>query len=180
MAGLQPVGSTAVVGSRRDTQLLLESISTLREASGEDVALERRQTKRSKAMAHFIVYWVFLLFIFAAVFAPPYTTHFYRQTATVKEPLLQNEIYPNVFFENAMNADQMYEVLKQLLLPHTFANKYYSGKVFSPNDKQYKYRAQYTSEALLALGRIRLRTLRVGEDVQALSLIHISEPTRPY
>ena len=61
-------------------------------------------------MVHFMVYWVFLMFVFAAVFAPPYTKHFYRQTATVKEPLLQNEIYDNVFFENAMNADQMYDV----------------------------------------------------------------------
>jgi len=125
--------------------------------------------------------------------------------AQVKEPLLQNEIYANVFFENAMNADQMYQVLKQLMIPHTFASKYWSGKVFSPNDKQrarraeqlrrvdgrtgrarvaprtrggprastpsvdpqcprYKYRAQYTSETLLALGRVRLRTLRVRDD----------------
>ncbi|KAH8095284.1 hypothetical protein JL720_2574 [Aureococcus anophagefferens] len=102
-----------------------------------------------------------------------------------------------------MNADQMYQVLKQLMIPHTFASKYWSGKVFSPNDKQrvrraerlrrvdgrtgrarvaprtrggprastlipggprYKYRAQYTSETLLALGRVRLRTLRVRDD----------------
>ena len=40
-----------------------------------------------------------------------------------------------------MNADQMYQVLKQLMIPHTFASKYWSGKVFSPNDKQRGSRA---------------------------------------
>ncbi|KAH8058574.1 hypothetical protein JL722_5791 [Aureococcus anophagefferens] len=161
---------------RRSTQQLLETIRHLQEESSDDVAAELSQSKHSMAMVQFIVYWVFLMIVFAAV----------------KEPLLQNEIYANVFFENAMNADQMYQVLKQLMIPHTFASKYWSGKVFSPNDKQrvrraerlrrvdgrtgrarvaprtrggprastlipggprYKYRAQYTSETLLALGR---------------------------
>ncbi|KAH8045879.1 hypothetical protein JL721_12527 [Aureococcus anophagefferens] len=172
---------------RRSTQQLLETIRHLQEESSDDVAAELSQSKHSMAMVQFIVYWVFLMIVFAAV----------------KEPLLQNEIYANVFFENAMNADQMYQVLKQLMIPHTFASKYWSGKVFSPNDKQrvrraerlrrvdgrtgrarvaprtrggprastlipggprYKYRAQYTSETLLALGRVRLRTLRVRDD----------------
>merc|ERR1719181_1762851 len=115
-----------------------------------------RDTARSRAIAHFIVYWVFLGFIFAAVFAPPYTTHFYRQTATVKEPLLQTEIYPNVFLADAMNADQMCAVLERLFLPHAFKNKYYSGRMFSPDDKEFRYRAQYTAMALLAVGRVRL------------------------
>ena len=68
---------------RRSTQQLLETIQHLQEESSDDVAAELSQSKHSMAMVQFIVYWVFLMFVFAAVFAPPYTTHFYRQTATV-------------------------------------------------------------------------------------------------
>ncbi|KAH8045428.1 hypothetical protein JL722_14215 [Aureococcus anophagefferens] len=119
----------------------------------------------------------------------------------VKEPLLQNEIYASVFFENAMNADQMYQVLKQLMIPTPLrastgrarSSRRTTSSVRPLNDSvvdgrtgrarvaprtrggprastlipggpRYKYRAQYTSETLLALGRVRLRTLRVRDD----------------
>ena len=49
-----------------------------------------------------------------------------------------------------MNADQMYQVLKQLMIPHTFASKYWSGKVFSPNDKQRARRAEQLGRAARA------------------------------
>ena len=122
---------------------------------------------------------LFLLFILAAVFTPRYTRHFYRQTAAVREPLLRNEILDNVFLENAMSAEQVYLALETLLVPHAFQDRYYAGLVpgsvdargrygrgqaFSRDDKTLKYRPRYTAMALLALGRVRLRQLRVRAD----------------
>ena len=89
---------------------MLEEIQGLETEQKSDYEHAHQLTTRSKAIKHFLVYWVFLLFILAAVFAPPYTTHFYRQTHTFKAEMLENEIADNVFFENAMNADQMYDV----------------------------------------------------------------------
>ncbi|KAK7242749.1 hypothetical protein SO694_00015048 [Aureococcus anophagefferens] len=131
---------------RRSTQQLLETIRHLQEESSDDVAAELSQSKHSMAMVQFIVYWVFLMIVFAAV----------------KEPLLQNEIYANVFFENAMNADQMYQVLKQLMIPHTFASKYWSGKVFSPNDKQRAPRRAERLRTSTARSTRRRRSSRSG------------------
>ena len=139
----------------------------------------RNETARSRAIAHFAAYWLFLLFILAAVFTPRYTRHFYRQTAAVREPLLRNEILDNVFLENAMSAEQVYLALETLLVPHAFQDRYYAGLVpgsvdargrygrgqaFSRDDKTLKYRPRYTAMALLALGRVRLRQLRVRAD----------------
>ena len=127
----------------------------------------RNETARSRAIAHFAAYWLFLLFILAAVFTPRYTRHFYRQTAAVREPLLRNEILDNVFLENAMSAEQVYLALETLLVPHAFQDRYYAGLVpgsvdargrygrgqaFSRDDKTLKYRPRYTAMALLAPG----------------------------
>ena len=54
---------------RRSTQQLLETIQHLQDESSDDVAAELSQSKHSMAMVQFIVYWVFLMFVFAAVFA---------------------------------------------------------------------------------------------------------------
>lgn len=136
----------------------------------------RHETARSRAIAHFAAYWLFLLFILAAVFTPRYTRHFYRQTAAVREPLLRNELLENVFLPDAMSAEQVYLALERLLVPHAFQDRYYAGlvpasvdaggrygrgRVFSRDDKTLKYRPRYTSLSLLALGRVRLRQLRV-------------------
>ena len=136
----------------------------------------RNETARSRAIAHFAAYWLFLLFILAAVFTPRYTRHFYRQTAAVREPLLRNEILDNVFLENAMSAEQVYLALETLLVPHAFQDRYYAGLVpgsvdargrygrgqaFSRDDKTLKYRPRYTAMALLARHlELRLDPLR--------------------
>ena len=138
----------------------------------------RNETARSRAIAHFAAYWLFLLFILAAVFTPRYTRHFYRQTAAVREPLLRNEILDNVFLENAMSAEQVYLALETLLVPHAFQDRYYAGLVpgsvdargrygrgqaFSRDDKTLKYRPRYTAMALLgARARAPAAAARAG------------------
>ena len=53
---------------------------------------------------------------------------------------------------------------RALVAPRTRRGPRASTPSVDPQCPRYKYRAQYTSETLLALGRVRLRTLRVRDD----------------
>ena len=53
---------------------------------------------------------------------------------------------------------------RALVAPRTRRGPRASTPSVDPQCPRYKYRAQYTAETLLALGRVRLRTLRVRDD----------------
>jgi len=97
------------------------------DAQRDDVELfdlevhEEATVKRKEALGLFLAYWLFLAYIHLAIFSAPYTKHLYQQTNAVKQPLLETEIYPNVFFKDAMSADQMFVFLRGVFLPTVLA-----------------------------------------------------------
>ncbi|KAJ1457249.1 Polycystin cation channel-domain-containing protein [Pelagophyceae sp. CCMP2097] len=136
------------------------------DAQRDDVELfdlevhEEATVKRKEALGLFLAYWLFLAYIHLAIFSAPYTKHLYQQTNAVKQPLLETEIYPNVFFKDAMSADQMFVFLRGVFLPTVLAETYYSGEPIATTERSFG--GGFTAESMATLGRVRLRQIRVG------------------